>query len=129
MATAPIGPLAWEPPYTVGVAQEMAKKTKKNNKTACANRSSEQNHQKQAGCSTLRLAGLWGQGPPQDLGYGARGEWFLPKKGVLFPSLNGFSQRAKTWYQETSVILGLAELLLFLEAWQIGKRKPGCGVG
>ena len=25
MATAPIRPLAWEPPYAVGVAQEMAK--------------------------------------------------------------------------------------------------------
>jgi len=32
-ATAPIGPLAWEPPYATGVAQEkMAKKTKKNEK-------------------------------------------------------------------------------------------------
>ena len=29
MATAPIGPLAWEPPYAAGAAQEMAKKTKK----------------------------------------------------------------------------------------------------
>ena len=28
-ATAPIGPLAWEPPYTMGVAQEMAKRQKK----------------------------------------------------------------------------------------------------
>ena len=25
--TAPIGPLAWEPPYAVGVAQEIATKT------------------------------------------------------------------------------------------------------
>ena len=25
-ATAPIGPLAWEPPYAVGAAQEMAKR-------------------------------------------------------------------------------------------------------
>ena len=35
MATAPIGPLAWEPPYAEGAAQEMAKKTKKkkNDKT------------------------------------------------------------------------------------------------
>ena len=31
VATAPIGPLAWEPPYAMGAAQEMAKKTK--NKT------------------------------------------------------------------------------------------------
>ena len=29
MATAPIQPLAWEPPYAVEAAQEMAKKTKK----------------------------------------------------------------------------------------------------
>ena len=27
-ATAPIGPLAWEPPYASGVAQEMAKRQK-----------------------------------------------------------------------------------------------------
>jgi len=35
VATAPIGPLAWEPPNAVGVAQEMAKikdKTKQNKK-------------------------------------------------------------------------------------------------
>jgi len=30
-ATAPIQPLAWESPYAAGVAQEMAKKTKKKN--------------------------------------------------------------------------------------------------
>jgi len=29
VATAPIRPLAWEPPYGAGVAQEMAKKKKK----------------------------------------------------------------------------------------------------
>ena len=29
VATAPIGPLAWEPPYAVGVAQEMSKKKTK----------------------------------------------------------------------------------------------------
>ena len=28
-ATAPIRPLAWEPPYDAGVAQEMAKRQKK----------------------------------------------------------------------------------------------------
>ena len=28
-ATAPIRPLAWEPPYAVGVAQEIAKRQKK----------------------------------------------------------------------------------------------------
>ena len=28
-ATAPIGPLAWEPPYAAGAAQEMAKKKEK----------------------------------------------------------------------------------------------------
>ena len=28
-ATAPIGPLTWEPPYAVGGAQEIAKKDKK----------------------------------------------------------------------------------------------------
>ena len=32
VATAPIGPLAWEPPYAVGAAQEIAKKTKKKKK-------------------------------------------------------------------------------------------------
>jgi len=31
-ATAPIGPLAWEPPYAAGAAQEIAKKTKKKKK-------------------------------------------------------------------------------------------------
>ena len=29
VATAPIGPLAWEPPCATGVAQEMAKRQKK----------------------------------------------------------------------------------------------------
>ena len=29
-ATAPIGPLAWDPPYAVGAAQEMAKRQKIN---------------------------------------------------------------------------------------------------
>ena len=28
VATAPMGPLAWEPPYAMGAAQEIAKKTK-----------------------------------------------------------------------------------------------------
>ena len=32
LATAPTGPLAWELPYTVGVAQEMAKRRKKKKK-------------------------------------------------------------------------------------------------
>ena len=31
-ATAPIGPLTWEPPYAAGAAQEMAKGTKKKKK-------------------------------------------------------------------------------------------------
>ena len=31
-ATAPILPLAWEPPYAAGVAQEITKKTKNKNK-------------------------------------------------------------------------------------------------
>ena len=30
MATVPIRPLAWEPPYATGVAQEMANRQKKN---------------------------------------------------------------------------------------------------
>ena len=30
---APVGPLAWEPPYAVGAAQEMAKRQKKKIKT------------------------------------------------------------------------------------------------
>ena len=29
MFTAPIGPLAWKPPYAAGAAQEIAKKRKK----------------------------------------------------------------------------------------------------
>ena len=32
VATAPIQPLAWEPPYAEGAAQEMAKKEKKKKK-------------------------------------------------------------------------------------------------
>ena len=32
VAIAPIGPLAWEPPHTMGAAQEMAKKDKKKKK-------------------------------------------------------------------------------------------------
>ena len=32
VATAPMRPLAWEPPYAAGTAQEMAKKTKKKKK-------------------------------------------------------------------------------------------------
>ena len=32
VATAPIGPLAWEPPYAAGAAQEIAKKDKKKKK-------------------------------------------------------------------------------------------------
>jgi len=32
VATAPIRPLAWEPPYAAGAAQEIAKKTKKKKK-------------------------------------------------------------------------------------------------
>ena len=31
-ATAPIGPLAWEPPYAAGAAQEIAKRQKKKKK-------------------------------------------------------------------------------------------------
>ena len=31
-ATAPIGPLAWEPPYAAGAAQEIAKSQKKKKK-------------------------------------------------------------------------------------------------
>jgi len=38
VATAPIGPLAWEPPYAAGVAQEKAKRQKnpKKQKTSAA---------------------------------------------------------------------------------------------
>ena len=32
VATAPIGPLAWEPPYAAGAAQEIAKRPKKKKK-------------------------------------------------------------------------------------------------
>ena len=34
VATAPIRPLAWEPPYAVGAAQEKGKKTKKKKKVS-----------------------------------------------------------------------------------------------
>ena len=37
-ATAPIRPLAWEPPYAAGVAQEMAKRQKKKKKIMYSNR-------------------------------------------------------------------------------------------
>ena len=36
-ATASIRPLAWEPPYAEGVAQEMAKRSKKKKKSYCNN--------------------------------------------------------------------------------------------
>ena len=36
-AKAPIRPLAWEPPYAAGGAQEMAKKTKKKKKITQSN--------------------------------------------------------------------------------------------
>ena len=39
-ATAPIGPLAWEPPYAVGAAQEIAKRQKNNNNNNKSLRSS-----------------------------------------------------------------------------------------
>ena len=32
VATAPIGPLAWEPPYAAGAAQEIAKRQKERQK-------------------------------------------------------------------------------------------------
>ena len=32
VATAPVGPLAWETPYAMGAAQEMAKRQKKKKK-------------------------------------------------------------------------------------------------
>ena len=34
-ATAPIRPLAWEPPYATGAAQEMARRQKKKKKGMC----------------------------------------------------------------------------------------------
>ena len=37
MTTAPIRPLAWEPPYAVGVALEKAKKDKKNHQKGLQN--------------------------------------------------------------------------------------------
>jgi len=37
VATAPISPLAWEPPYAAGVAQEIAKKKKKKKKNSLLN--------------------------------------------------------------------------------------------
>ena len=41
-ATAPIGPLAWEPPYAVGEAQEMAKRQKNKNKMWSSHRGVEE---------------------------------------------------------------------------------------
>ena len=44
VATAPIKPLAWEPPYPKGAAQEMAKKkTKKNPKPGMPKKQREKN--------------------------------------------------------------------------------------
>ena len=40
-AAAPIGPLAWEPPYAAGATQEMAKRQKKQNKTKQKNLTKE----------------------------------------------------------------------------------------
>ena len=40
VATDPIGPLAWEPPYAAGVAQEKAKRQKDQKKKEIVNRSS-----------------------------------------------------------------------------------------
>ena len=34
-ATAPIGPLAWEPPYAMGAVQEIAKRQKKKKSRVC----------------------------------------------------------------------------------------------
>ena len=42
VATAPIRPLAWEPPYAAGAAQEMAKRQKTKNKKE-VNKNSLQN--------------------------------------------------------------------------------------
>ena len=38
VAMAPIGPLAWEPPYVAGAAQEIAKRQKKNKKNKKQNK-------------------------------------------------------------------------------------------
>ena len=54
-ATAPIGPLAWKPPYAVGVAQEMAKKGKKKKK--------EEEEKEEEGLAFLLLLGA-GAAPP-----------------------------------------------------------------
>ena len=40
-ATAPIGPLAWEPPYAAGMALEMAKRQKKKSLEATNSRIQE----------------------------------------------------------------------------------------
>ena len=44
-ATASIGPLAWEPSYAVGVAQEMAKRQKKKKEKKMAGRFNIQSNQ------------------------------------------------------------------------------------
>ena len=51
VATAPTGPLAWEPPYAAGAAQEMAKRQKK----------------KMSNCSTSGHYGGTGSIPGPDL--------------------------------------------------------------
>ena len=47
VATAAIGPLAWEPPYAAGAAQERAKKKKKKKKRE---RERERKQRKADGC-------------------------------------------------------------------------------
>ena len=54
VATAPIGPLAWEPPYAAGAAQEMAKRQKQTNKQkTTTNKNQKKKKTKRTTCSKV----------------------------------------------------------------------------
>ena len=75
MATAPIGPLAWESPYAAGAAQEIAKRQKKNPNTSI--KKIRENKEKIIGEITLWWQeGLW------EL-FGLTAQFFHKSKKVL----------------------------------------------
>ena len=54
VATAPIGPLAWEPPYAAGAAQEIATTTKKDKRKREREREGEKEGRKgKSGCQNF----------------------------------------------------------------------------
>lgn len=74
------------------------------------------------------LTGLWGKGHYEVWGVGKRGA-APPKKGISSSSPCDPSQKVETLCQKTSLGLplfpGLAEPVTSLEAWLMGRRKPG----